>query len=64
MEFDFEFDSNVVVVAGIFWVILLASVWYLPATFGWQEYSLFMKITISVLGAPLCYLIVNFINNR
>jgi hypothetical protein len=63
-EFDMEFDSNVVAVAAVFYIILLACVWYVPAAMGWQEYSLGMKITLTILGIPMCYFITNFIANK
>lgn len=58
---EFEFSARHLLVAGVFWLIVLAGVWKFAIGDG---YSLFNKIAISIFSLPIFYFIVGWQANR
>lgn len=61
---EIELDFTVVGISLVLYGMVIAAVWFLPASFGLASFPLFTRIIISVIMMPVSYVIVNMINNK
>ena len=54
---DFEFDGKVLLIAFVFWLIVIAGIWKFNIG---TEAPMYMKVMMSVLSLPVIYLTINF----
>jgi hypothetical protein len=65
MDFEMpEFDSMTVGITIILWLFFSALIWFGPGIAGLKEYSLFLKIAVSIGLLPIAYLICNKMFNQ
>lgn len=64
MDIDLpEFDTMTIGLTLGLWVLFCMFFWFIPGLLGLKEYSLWMKISLTILLLPLSYLICNKILN-
>ncbi|UCD21002.1 MAG: hypothetical protein JSW08_00425 [archaeon] len=58
-----EIEGNVAIASIILWLVVVLALWAIPS-FGKTDFSLPVKILITVIALPMAYFLVNAIDKK